>query len=39
MGSRLLWKILAVNVPLLVLVLVLVWLTVDTLAASYCGFR
>jgi len=35
MGSRLLWKILAVNVPLLVLVLALVWLTVDTLAASY----
>lgn len=33
--SRLLWKLLAINVPLLVAVLVLVWLSIDTLAAGY----
>ena len=31
----LLWKLLAINVPILVAVLVLVWLSIDTLAASY----
>ena len=35
MKVRLVWKLLAVNVALLMLVLILVWLSVDTLAASY----
>ncbi|MDE0331494.1 MAG: ATP-binding protein [Nitrospinae bacterium] len=35
MKSRLLWKLLAVNLPVIVLVILVVWLSVDFLAADY----
>jgi len=34
-GRGLLWKLLAINLPILVLVLIAVWLAIDTLAADY----
>jgi len=33
--SALLWKLLGINVPILALVLVVVWISIDTLAAGY----
>ncbi len=35
MKSRLLWKLLAVNLPVIVLVILVVWLSIDFLAADY----
>lgn len=36
-GRGLLWKLLAINLPILLLVLIAVWLAIDTLAADYFG--
>ena len=35
MKSRLLWKLLAINLPVIVLVILVVWLSIDFLAADY----
>lgn len=35
MRSRLLWKILAINVPIVAAVIMMVWMTIDLLAADY----
>ncbi|MDH5190332.1 MAG: ATP-binding protein [Gammaproteobacteria bacterium] len=35
MKNRLIWKLLAVNIPIVVIVITLIWLSVDYLAADY----